>query len=62
MPVQVSDEESLAPFFAHIGEGGTLEGEVGESGEETYYGVGTKEWYAPCFWPLRQSSPLGDWY
>lgn len=24
MPVEISDEESLTPFFAHIGEAGTL--------------------------------------
>lgn len=45
MPVEISDEESLAPFFAHIGGGGTFHTDSAESGEEDYYAVGVKIWY-----------------
>lgn len=45
MPVKISDGESLAPFFAHIGKGRTFEKEGMENGYEAYYGVGIKEWY-----------------
>ena len=45
MPVDQSDKESLAPFFAHLANGGTVEpasapsteGKVGETGIEPYY-------------------------
>lgn len=45
MPVQVSTESSLAPFFDHLQHGGGYE--VDESGKETeepYYGVEMGEW------------------
>ena len=55
MPVNISDEKSLAPFFAHIGDGGTVDNTQDlEKGEEPFYGVGVKEWYSGCpflhFW------------
>jgi len=45
MPVEISDEESLAPFFAHIGEDRAFDTEAVEAGVEAFYGVGVKEWY-----------------
>ncbi len=41
MPVEQSDQNSLAPFFAHLRNGGTHErdqhGDAGASGIEPYY-------------------------
>lgn len=54
MPVEISDEESLAPFFAHIGGGGSFDTQEGETGLEAFYEVGLKEWYVH----RRQSSDV----
>ncbi|KAL8691559.1 MAG: hypothetical protein Q9218_003238 [Villophora microphyllina] len=40
MPATISDEESLAPFFAHIGEGGTFDNGSMKNGMEPIYGGG----------------------
>ncbi len=45
MPVEISDEESLTPFFAHIGEAGAFDTQAVVAGEEAFYGVRVKEWY-----------------
>ena len=42
MPVKISDEESLAPFFRHLGGGGThdtFDALDASRGYEAYYGV-----------------------
>jgi len=45
MPVEISDEESLTPFFAHIGDAGAIGKKTVVAGVEAFYGVRVKEWY-----------------
>jgi hypothetical protein len=44
MPVENSDEESLTPFFSHIGETGAIGKKTVVAGVEPFYGVRVKEW------------------
>jgi len=53
MPVEISDEESLTPFFAHIGEAGAFGTKAVVAGVEAFYGVGVKEWYVFLGLPLH---------
>ena len=50
MPVNISEEESLAPFLAHIGDGGTVDTQDVEKKEEPFHRVGVRmvSWIRLC--------------
>lgn len=43
MPVEISDEKSLAPFFEHLSRGSTHDTFNGSKGKEGYYQIDTAE-------------------